>query len=218
LQSHRGWDPGALLLADAVASSLKCKFYFEMVSRLVVEQNRSCKSKQLFSSVTNVLPEQQKEHLLNTVYYPYHHAVETEIGSMLRIHKKIFHFSIHSFTPVFKAVKRKADMGLLYDPGRKGEKCVCDSLKKTLQSKFPGLEVRKNYPYKGTADGFTRIFRTNYDESKYCGIEVEINQKHFFEKDACWFFLVESLGNLIGEAVTGFDVRKGPEGFGFAHS
>ena len=41
LQSHRGWDPGALLLAEKIVARNHCPFVFEKNSRLVVDQNRS---------------------------------------------------------------------------------------------------------------------------------------------------------------------------------
>lgn len=40
------------------------------------------------------------------------------------------------------------------------------------------LNVRRNYPYPGNADGFTTYLRKQFSLSKYVGIEIEINQKH----------------------------------------
>jgi hypothetical protein len=36
--------------------------------------------------------------------------------------------------------------------------------------------VRRNYPYRGTADGFTTYLRRQFSARKYLGIELEVNQ------------------------------------------
>ena len=38
--------------------------------------------------------------------------------------------------------------------------------------------MRRNYPYRGTSDGLTRYLRKRYADRDYCGIELEVNQKH----------------------------------------
>ena len=43
---------------------------------------------------------------------------------------------------------------------------------------MPRWTTRRNYPYRGTGDGLTRYLRSRFDDASYCGIELEINQKH----------------------------------------
>jgi hypothetical protein len=38
--------------------------------------------------------------------------------------------------------------------------------------------VRRNYPYRGYADGLTTWLRKRYPDPAYAGIELEINQKY----------------------------------------
>lgn len=36
-----------------------------------------------------------------------------------------------------------------------------------------------NFPYQGTNDALTTYLRSEFDQSEYIGIEVELNQKYF---------------------------------------
>ncbi len=47
-----------------------------------------------------------------------------------------------------------------------------------MQDQPQNLIIRRNYPYRGNADGFTTYLRKKYPASKYIGVEIEINQKH----------------------------------------
>ena len=87
----------------------------------------------------------------------------------------VLHLSVHTFTPVLNGVARKADIGLLYDPARLSEKAIVDRLSMKLKKK--GFDVRRNYPYRGKADGHTTALRKKYPDGEYAGIEIEWNQK-----------------------------------------
>ena len=92
------------------------------------------------------------------------------------------HFSIHSFTPRLGHKVRNTDIGLLYDPARKTERKLCISLQDTMREISGEWNVRRNYPYRGNADGFTTWLRKKYNDKQYCGIEIEVNQKIFSDK------------------------------------
>lgn len=197
LESHRGYDPGALEIAKSISSRLNIPLIYEEISRLVVEQNRSRTGKQVFSEITCNLPEEQKRQLLSDIYDPYHGRVEAAIDSILNSGKNVIHISFHSFTPVLNGEVRNADIGLLYDPSRILEKEFCKNLKTCLLKKKK-IKIRYNYPYLGTSDGLTTILRKKF--SKYCGIELEINQKHFLENSEIWEFLKKELPEAIETA------------------
>lgn len=81
---------------------------------------------------------------------------------------------------------RRADVGLLYDPRRPGERDLCRNLQTILRNTAGGLIVRRNFPYRGAADGLTTYLRKRYGSGKYLGIEIEINQKHIDANSAQW--------------------------------
>lgn len=175
LASHRGYDPGALDLFHSLQPLAAASFFSE-ISRLLVELNRSLHHPQLFSEFSNVLSGEEKKKLLEAFYFPYRDAVEHEIATALEAGEELLHLSIHSFTPILHGVTREADIGLLYDPSSDGEKSFCVRLKKALRNEAPALRVRFNYPYRGTADGFTTYLRKRFPKN-YLGIELEVNQK-----------------------------------------
>ena len=105
----------------------------------------------------------------------------------------MLHLSVHSFTPAIDGRVRNADVGLLYDPARTAERRVCQQLQRALQSAHPELRVRRNYPYRGTADGFTTYLRRLFPDKQYAGIEIEINQRYPFGEQRAWHQLQSSL-------------------------
>ena len=176
LNSHRGWDIGALGAAKALARALKCPLHFTSVSRLLVDCNRSLSNGNLFGEAVRHLPSAEKEELLARHYHSYRNPVGEEIGKLVTPGKAVLHLAVHSFTPELNGAVRNADIGLLYDSSRKREREFCRELKKTLARVAPELRVRMNYPYRGTSDGFTTHLRKRFHGNEYLGIELEISQ------------------------------------------
>ena len=113
------------------------------------------------------------------------------------------HLSSHSFTPELDGVVRTADIGLLYDPGRRGEALLCARWRAALGRRAPGLNVRRNYPYIGKADGFTTYLRRRFPANAYVGVEIEINQKHVFGSARRWRELRTLVIDALLEALAG---------------
>ncbi len=176
LNSHRGYDPGALDLFKELQEFAAFKKY-QTVSRLLVELNRSLHHPQLFSEFLKEISSEEKKKILEEYYFPYRRAVEGKIAEYLQAGENVLHLSIHSFTPQLNGEVRNADVGLLYDPSRKMEKEVCRRLKDLLLQGDRSLKVRFNYPYLGKADGFTTYLRKKFP-ANYAGVEIEVNQKH----------------------------------------
>lgn len=202
LNSHLGWDPGALELAKSIAARFRnSAFFYEKISRLVIDQNRSLTNKRVFSSITATLSLEQKSQIISTVYAPYHTAITSCIEKLLNNSSSVYHFSIHSFTPVLNGVVRDADMGLLYDPGMGLERDMCLRLTEKIKNEIPGIRIRRNYPYKGTSDGLTTALRMRFCNLKYAGIEIEMNQFHVLKKTRFWNAVKEMLPVCIGEII-----------------
>ena len=175
LNSHRGLDMGALDLFYHL-SKLARFSQSNTISRLLIEINRSPDHPKLFSEYTIELSKKEKMKLIETFYFPYRHEVKKKISELIAKGEEVLHFSVHSFTPVWKGESRNADIGLLYDPSQAREKSFCKNFKQQLLLQSPSLKIRYNYPYLGTADGFTTYLRKEFP-NKYSGIELEVNQK-----------------------------------------
>jgi predicted N-formylglutamate amidohydrolase len=186
LQSHRGRDQGALELAQGLAAKIKAPLFSSVTTRLLVDLNRSLHHRHLFSEFTRHCNPALKTKILEHYYYPYRTKLEDAIRKIVAGGGTTLHLSVHSFTPRLRGQQRRADVGLLYDPRRPHELDRCCTLQNILRSTTNGLIVRRNYPYRGTADGFTTDLRKKYGAGEYLGIEIEINQKHVGTNSAKW--------------------------------
>jgi predicted N-formylglutamate amidohydrolase len=173
LDSHRGWDAGALAMFDALAPALAEAAFPVTTTRLLIDVNRSLHHPGLFSEFTRPLPRGVREEIVAHHWRPWREAVAGCIADWLGAGYAVKHFSVHSFTPVLDAHIRNADIGLLYDPRSPAERDFCRRWQALLQER--AWHVRVNYPYRGTADGHTTSLRRRFPRG-YAGIELEINQ------------------------------------------
>ena len=175
LNSHRGIDYGSLDLFK-FCKSLSDFSKSNTISRLLIELNRSKHHPKLFSEFSATLNLETKAILISEFYEPYRDNVEGEILKLIKTGEEVTHISFHSFTPVLNKKIRNSDIGILYDPSSNYEKLLSKKLKEYFQNELPDFNIRYNYPYLGTADGFTTYLRKKFPEN-YAGIELEINQK-----------------------------------------
>jgi len=176
LASHRGFDAGALETARLLARATGAPLYASTTSRLVVDLNRSIGHPGLFSEITNPLPRKVRAQILTTHYHPHRNAVAAATDSLLGQGRTVLHIASHSFTPRLAGVTRHCDAGFLYDPGRSAEKVFCRNWMRELACLDSDLILRRNYPYRGVADGLATAFRKRFGE-RYLGVELEVNQR-----------------------------------------
>lgn len=196
LATHRGIDFGACSITDYLAKNIKCDVIKATTSRLLIDCNRSLNKKGCFSEITDSLSDFQKEEIINTYYLPFRKSVETCIKRHLAAGHVVWHFSIHSFTPIMNGEVRNADIGLLYDPRRKSERALAQCIKSNIQQQYPAYKLRLNYPYRGISDGFTSYLRKQYSENQYVGIEIESNQK-IVEQEKSFMSLKNTLAQAL---------------------
>lgn len=193
LDSHRGYDPGSLVMAKALASGFGAPLVASTVSRLLIDLNRSIGHPQLFSAVTRAAPAQSRAQIVEQYYRPYRTQVERLVGQAVARGHRVIHISSHSFTAELDGRVRAADVGLLYHPGRRGEAEVCTRWKESLAALALDLRVRRNYPYAGKGDGLTSHLRLRFAQSDYIGIELEVNQGIVFDAGRRWTALRRKL-------------------------
>lgn len=196
LESHKGYDIGALELYNALLP-LASKGFYDKTTRLLVELNRSLHHPKLFSSVTRKMGDQEKAEIIKSHYKPYREMVEHFIHDFVMAGRQVLHVSVHTFTPEMNGEERDADIGLLYDPKRKAEQSFCKLWKQELQKQDANLMVRYNYPYLGIADGFTTFLRRKFTGDEYVGIEIEVNQKFALEKPQEWQKVIEDIKETL---------------------
>ena len=177
LATHRGYDRGTAELSQYLAAQLQAPLLCATTTRLLVDLNRSLGHPQLLSPITSTLDKAARERLLAQHYHPYRQRVLEWIRRRVAQRRPVLHVSLHSFTPVRRGQVRHADVGLLYDPVRRWEKAVSLRWQRLLRAAAPALIVRRNYPYRGAADGQTTALRRHFADRWYAGIELEVNQR-----------------------------------------
>ncbi|MCF7922112.1 MAG: N-formylglutamate amidohydrolase [Candidatus Marinimicrobia bacterium] len=178
LQSHRGWDAGALDLAQHLQQEFSAVFHFTETSRLLVDCNRSMGDTALFSEITRDIPEIQQQEILRTCYFAHRNPIEQQVQEWIRAGNLVFHVAVHSFTQVLNGRTRSSDIGLLFDPRRPLEKQFADIWRRQLSRGFSGWKIHHNLPYRGVSDGLPTFLRSQFDAAHYVGFEFELNQKH----------------------------------------
>ena len=176
LQTHRGYDTGALSVAKELSDELRAKLFFNEISRLIIDTNRSLNTADLFSEYTSHLKAPAKEHIIEHYYTPYRERLERYILNHLG-RKPLLHLSVHTFTPIMNGVERGVDIGLLFDENNPIEREFCNHWRQLLVEVLPQKNVMLNVPYNGSDDGFTTHMRQKAT-GEYLGIEIEINQKY----------------------------------------
>jgi predicted N-formylglutamate amidohydrolase len=207
LESHRGYDPGALVMARALAAAFAAPLVASTVSRLLVDLNRSVGHPRLHSETTRKAPAKVRQRIMKHYYQPYRAQAERLVRQAIAHDGLVIHLSSHSFTPELDGKVRDADIGLLYDPARQNEGDLCERWKASLKTCASDLNVRRNYPYAGKSDGLTAWFRRHLPSSAYVGIELEVNQKHVFTAGRQWTALrkviIESLCGALADGIAG---------------
>lgn len=176
LASHEAYDPGALVMARALAAALAGELVYSTTSRLLIDLNRSAGHPRRYSAITRAAPASVREAIAERYYRPYWTEVEGFVKQAVTHGRRVIHVSSHSFTPRLNGKVRNADVGLLYDPSRQGEAGLCARWKASLAARAPKLRVRRNYPYAGKNDGLTSQLRQRFSPADYIGIELEVNQ------------------------------------------
>ena len=207
LDTHRGFDPGALVMASALAAAFRAPLVSSTVSRLLVDLNRSIGHPRLFSEATRCAPARLRSEIVDRHYRPYREEVERLVGRTVSRGRRMIHISSHSFTPELHGRVRRADVGLLYDPGRRAEAVLCARWKASLAACAPELLVRRNYPYAGKGDGLTSHLRRHFTGGAYVGIELEVNQGIVLAAGRRWTALRGALIESLRMACASGDSR-----------
>lgn len=216
LHSHRGYDRGALRMAKEMALALKAPLFVATTSRLLIDLNRSIGHPRLFSEATKHLSKAIKQEILARYYLPYRKQVEATITETIRAGNRVIHIASHSFTPVLDGTVRYADIGLLYDSVRAGERIFCHAWQSRLKAAASDLVIRRNYPYAGKADSLTVYLRRRFPAEAYWGIELEINQKFALKGGPHWqvlrHLIIDVLHKMIGESDQRMHQNSPPDG------
>jgi predicted N-formylglutamate amidohydrolase len=174
LDSHRGWDLGALDLTVALSEALDIPCFVHHTTRLLVDVDSSLGSNQLFSEFSQPLADEDKQLLLDKYYFPYRLRVENAIAMT---GKPVLHLSVRTFAPVLENAENTVDIRILVNPKREFEKGISEKLCSMLKASLPSYSILQNVPGNGIGDRFTTYLRTRFSGEEYAGVEIRVNQK-----------------------------------------
>lgn len=212
LPTHRGWDPGALELAQQMARAFDAPLFAATTTRLLIDLNRSIGHRQLHSEASRGVSLPARREIAALYYRPHRDAVESEVASRIDGGERVLHVASHSFTPELDGLVRQADVAWLYDPRRAGELEFASQWLAALKERRAELKLRRNYPYQGKGDGLTSLLRKRYSPQSYVGIELEVNQRFVAGGGKAWGALradiIAALGDVL--AMRGFQRLRPP--------
>ena len=153
LGRHIACDIGAGAVAELLSERLDAPAVLAGYSRLVVDCNRGLDDPTSILAVSDgeFIPGNQglshddKAERARQFFYPYHQAIRRRLESFERRSIVPAFVAVHSFTPIFKRVRRPWQIGILWDKDPRIPVPLLDK----LQAR--GIAVGDNEPYSGKA-------------------------------------------------------------------
>lgn len=198
LASHRGWDLGALPVSIDLSQRLRAPLHSTVITRLLVESNRSHEAHDLFSPITRDLPSAERQAIIDRYYLPYRSSLERTIAALIGSRHRVLHVAVHSCTDELNGQKREFELGLLFDPSRLFEFSVVERIEGWFARERPGFRVVLNQPYLGTDDGLTTELRKQFPDPVYAGVELELRQGHIADENAA-MAISQAIAAAIGQ-------------------
>jgi predicted N-formylglutamate amidohydrolase len=123
LQRHIAWDIGAAEVATKLAERLDAFLILQTYSRLVIDCNRPPGSPQSIVALSESTRIPGNEAISaadadvreQEVFGPYHDRLRAELDQRAAQGRPTILIAMHSFTPVFQGIRRRWQMGLLYN-------------------------------------------------------------------------------------------------------
>jgi predicted N-formylglutamate amidohydrolase len=205
-ESHIAWDPGALPVAEAMASRLDAALVSARVSRLVYDCNRPPHApdamparSEIFDVPGNAgLDEAERALRTELVYQPFRAA----LGGVLsgRVGRPTVMVTIHTFTPVYKGVARDVELGILCDEDAR----LADAMLQ-VAARHTSLDVRRNEPY-GPADGVTHTLIEHGLSKGILNVMIEI-RNDLVRTGEQQIGMAHMLCDVLEEALTALGVQ-----------
>lgn len=153
IESHRGWDIGALDLARKLAESLGASLVIQRYSRLVLDCNRPPHSALAIPLVSDqvtvpgnsALNAEARAIRVNEIFRP----MDAALNRLFARHPRRAAFSIHSYTPNLGGENRPWHAGFL----SRAPSGVAAALRDHVAESHPGLSLAVNAPYQLETDG-----------------------------------------------------------------
>jgi predicted N-formylglutamate amidohydrolase len=185
LTRHIAWDIGIAGVTEALSVTLDATAVLQAYSRLVIDCNRAPDHRTSIPTVSEVTPIPGNEGLSESdraarrraIFDPYHAAIAGLLDARAAAGKRTILVAMHSFTPAFKGVARKVEIGVLYHH----ETALSRIMLELLRGEGD-LVVGANEPYAITDDGDYTV-PVHGEDRGLAHLEIEIRQDLIAEPD-----------------------------------
>jgi predicted N-formylglutamate amidohydrolase len=181
LVSPRGWDPGALNLAQAFAMKTHTPLAHGEVTRLLVDLSRDPADASRYSEFVGGLTDDQREKIHERYFVSYVDLLRERIRSGLKISPPVVHLSIHSFPRVRDGAMVGTDAGVLFDLKRPAETKFANRWLTAMRTSAPELKFDSNAPRDGADTGLLAMLRREFPDPGYLAVELEVCQSFFLD-------------------------------------
>lgn len=153
LSTHIAWDPGAIEVARGMSALLNATLIEANYSRLLIDCNRPLNAPDLIPQISErtVVPGNQAldagqcEARILLSHRPFHQQVSAVIAEREARGQPSHIITIHSFTPVYKAVERPWHIGIIHDADDRLAAKIIDELQQRATAY--GINIGVNEPY-----------------------------------------------------------------------
>jgi len=172
---HLAVDIGAGALTEKLAASLGVTAVLAQYSRLVMDCNRQLMDPSAFLQFgdgilvpgNRNLHQSEKDLRAETLYWPYHSAVDKQVQRLRNTGPAPAFIAVHSFTPVMNGEVRQWQMGVLWDTDTRLREFFLEDFTAA------GYAVGDNEPYSGKApQDFTIDHHAEEIGLPHVGIEI----------------------------------------------
>lgn len=201
---HIAWDIGAAAVARGIAEKLDTPALLAGYSRLVIDLNRQPGHPTSIPPTSDgtVIPgnadldEAAVEERLETLFWPYHHAVTDMLGRQWR-HTGLppALISVHSFTPVMNGFRRPWHVGVLWNHDARMAAPLLAALERHTD-----LVVGDNEPYSGREIGYTMERHAGAAGLPHVSVELRQDLINDAAGVGRWVMLLaEALGAILAD-------------------
>lgn len=188
---HIAWDPGALAVALRLTELLDAPLVHSTVSRLVVDCNRTETAPDLIPVVSELtaIPGNAElepgERLTRVARYhtPFHAAITELLDRRAAAGEETILVTVHSYTPVYKGVRRPWPIGLIHGLDTRFTRALGDA----LLAEWPDLRLGWNEPY-AALNGVTHTLEHHGDGRGLACTMIEIRHDEILEPAGATFW------------------------------
>jgi len=198
---HIAWDIGIAGVTEAMAALLDATAVLQVYSRLVIDCNRAPGHPTSIPPVSELtaipgnqgLSADDRAARQQAIFDPYHAAIAQLLDRRAEAGRRTVLVAMHSFTPVFKAVARRVEVGVLYHHETPLSRLMVDLLRAEGD-----LVVGANEPYAITDDSDYTV--PMHGEARGLDhVEIEIRQDLIAEPTT-QIFWAERMARVLTEA------------------